>query len=280
VKKYRKKMQGSSMTDARVMYVGESRRKIEIHTIVLHCTYSHTNTLLQTSEEDWPRYDAVCQLPVWEDEASACERKRCCATCEWAVTRENHECNKRFCDNCNQTKEIGHLCYMRPLKDALPLESDKVLYVFYDFETTHNTEYTADAKLRVSNLVCVQQFCSRCDDVEVGDCVRCGKRKHSFLQGPVGELLSYLNESRPWANKIFVIAHNSKAFDIHLILNRAIILKWKPELIMSGLKIMCMKIEHLVFLDSVSFLPCALRKLPEAYGLTASKSWYPHYFNT
>ena len=57
-------------------------------------------------------------------------------------------------------------------------------------------------------------------------------------------------------------------------------LKWKPELIMSGLKIMCMKMEHLVFLDSVSFLPCALRKLPEAFGLSASKSWNPHYFNT
>ena len=38
--------------------------------------------------------------------------------------------------------------------------------------------------------------------------------------------------------------------------------------------------EHLVFLDSVSFLPCSLRKLQEAFGLTASKSWYPHYFNT
>jgi len=60
----------------------------------------------------------------------------------------------------------------------------------------------------------------------------------------------------------------------------AIILKWKPELIMNGLKIMGMKIEHLVFLDSVSFLPCALRKLPEVFGLSSSKSGYPHYFNT
>ena len=25
---------------------------------------------------------------------------------------------------------------------------------------------------------------------------------------------------------------------------------------------------------------CFLRKLPEAFGLTATKSWYPHYFNT
>jgi len=41
-----------------------------------------------------------------------------------------------------------------------------------------------------------------------------------------------------------------------------------------------MKMEHLFFLDSVPFLPCALRKLPEAFGLSASKSWYPHYLNT
>ena len=41
-----------------------------------------------------------------------------------------------------------------------------------------------------------------------------------------------------------------------------------------------MKMEHLVFLDSESFLPCALRKMPDAFGLLAVKSWYPQYFNT
>ena len=157
--------------------------------------------------------------------------------------------------------------------------SDKVLYVFYDFETTQNTEYTDEAKLHVPNLVCVQQFCSRCEDAEDGDFVRCVKRKHSFWRDHVGDLLSYLTEPRPWANKIVAIAHNAKAFDLHFILNRAILLKWKPEIIMTGLNIMCIKVEHLVFLDSVSFLLCPLLKLPEAYGLTASKSWYPHYFN-
>ena len=38
--------------------------------------------------------------------------------------------------------------------------------------------------------------------------------------------------------------------------------------------------EHLLFLDSSSYLPMPLRKLPEAFGLTVTKSWYPHYFNT
>ena len=81
-----------------------------------------------------------------------------------------------------------------PLNDMLPPASDKVLYVFYDFETTQNTEYTAEAKLHVPNLVCVQQFYSRCEDAGDGDCVQCGTRKHSFWQDPVGDLLSYLGQ--------------------------------------------------------------------------------------
>jgi hypothetical protein len=172
---------------------------------------------------------------------------------------------------------------MRPLRDALPRAGDKVLYVFYDFETTQNTRCCDDkAALHVPNLVCVQQFCFACEneEEEAGDCARCGKRTHSFWDDPAGDLLMYLCKSRPWADKVVAIAHNAKAFDLHFILNRAIMLRWTPTLIMNGLKIMCMKMEHLVFLDSVSYLPCALRKLPEAFGLSATKSWYPHCFNT
>jgi len=167
---------------------------------------------------------------------------------------------------------------MRPLKDVLPANADNVLYIFYDFVTTQNMMYSDTAKEHVPNLVCVQQFCARCEEID--DCDRCGRRSHSFYNDPVGDLLSYLCEPRPWASKIVAIAHNAKAFDLHFILNRAIMLKWKPELITNGLKIISMNMEHLVFLDSVSFLPCAFRKLPEAFGLQATKSWYPHYFNT
>jgi len=160
---------------------------------------------------------------------------------------------------------------MRPLKNVLPA-GDRVLYVFYDFETTQNTRYSETDTLHIPNLICLQQYCSKWEDVEdvERDCVQCGVRKHSFWDDPVGSMLSYLCERRPWVNKIIAIARNAKASDLQFILNRAILLKWRPELIMNGLKIMCMKMEHLVFLDSVSFLPCSLRKLPEAFGLTAS----------
>jgi len=170
---------------------------------------------------------------------------------------------------------------MGALKDVLPANLDKDIYVFYDFETTLIERYSETAKALVPNLVCVQQFCERCEEVEGDiDCELCGKRWQSLWDDPVGDLLNYLCEPCPWVNKIVAIAHNAKAFDLHFILNRAIMLKWRPELITNGLNIMSMRMEHLVFLDSVSFLPCAMRKLPEAFGLEATKSRYSQYFNT
>jgi hypothetical protein len=170
---------------------------------------------------------------------------------------------------------------MQPLKNELP-RSDNVLFVFYDFETTQDTKFSENATEHISNLVCVQQFCSVCemqDDIE-RDCERCGKRRHSFFYDPVGDLLSYLWEPRPWCNKVIAIAHNAKAFDSQFILRRAIFLKWTPELNLTGLKIISIKREHIHFLDSLSYLPKPLRKLPKAFGLSSTKSWFPHYFNT
>ena len=66
---------------------------------------------------------------------------------------------------------------MQPLKDALP-RSDDVLFVFYDFQTTQEARYSELATLDVPNLVCVQQFCSRCEMQQQSDfhCPRCGKQ--------------------------------------------------------------------------------------------------------
>ena len=86
---------------------------------------------------------------------SICERRRCCATCGAPVTRENHECNKRHCEIRNQKRDVGHLRYMRPLKDVLPAKADKVLYVFYDFESTQSKRYSDTAKSLVPNPVCM-----------------------------------------------------------------------------------------------------------------------------
>ena len=159
---------------------------------------------------------------------SICERKICCGTCG-VLTRDvtHHDCSKPHCKTCKQNRVTGHLCFMRPLNDVLSANADNVLYVFYDFESTQNKKYSDKAKEHVPNLVCVQQFCARCDimdDVSI-NCERCGRRRHSLWNDPVGDLLTYLCEPRPWASKIVAIANNAKVFDLHFILNRAIMLK-------------------------------------------------------
>jgi len=79
---------------------------------------------------------------------------------------------------------------MGTVKDALLSGGERVLYVFYNFKNMRNSRYSDKATIHVLNLVCVQVFCSQFEGVEYfADCVRCGKRKHSFWDDPVGELL-------------------------------------------------------------------------------------------
>ena len=88
------------------------------------------------------------------------------------------------------------------------------------------------------------------------DCERCGKRKYSFWDDPVGDLLSYLCEPRPWVSKVVTIVHNAKTFDSQFILNITFQMKWKPELILNGLKIVSMKIEHMLFIAGFHIYLC------------------------
>ena len=107
---------------------------------------------------------------------TVCAKKRNCAKCGALLTVKKHECFKPYCEYCGENKEVGHLCYMRPLTNILP-SSDNVLFVFYDFETTQDLKFTDSATMHVPNLVCLQQFCSLCEtkpDINT-DCTRCGK---------------------------------------------------------------------------------------------------------
>jgi len=171
---------------------------------------------------------------------------------------------------------------MSPLSDKVP-RSDKVLFIFYDFETTQDKKSGDTSFEYVPNLVCVQQFCAMCEDdsdMDV-DCRRCGERKHSFWTDPVGDLISYTFKSKPWADRIVAIAHNAKAFNLLFVLNRLVRMKSLPELlIINCQKIMCLKVENITWLDRFNYLAMPLRKLPETFGLTDQKSWYPHLFNT
>ena len=100
------------------------------------------------------------------------------------------------------------------------LEAIISFLLFYDFETTQNTRFTDTATEHVPNLVCVQQFCSLCetnDNIDE-DCERCGKRKHSFVDDPVGDLLAHMCEPRGWCDRVVAVAHNARGYDAQFIL--------------------------------------------------------------
>jgi len=179
------------------------------------------------------------EVKLASKDKTVCEQKRNCAKCNGLLDpRRTHECFKSFCDNCKKNRQYGHFCYMAPLVNKLP-KSDNVLFVFYDFETKQDTRISDSATLHVPNLVCLQQFCSRCEmqvDIDT-DCDRCGRRRHSFWEDLVGDLLSHLCEPRRWCDRVIAIAHNARGFDAQFILDRAIVLKWTTELILNGQKL-------------------------------------------
>jgi hypothetical protein len=135
----------------------------------------------------------------------------------------------------------------------------------------------------IPNLVCAQQMYSKCeavDDLSV-DCVQCGKRTHVFwTEDPVGKFIEYLRLSRPFADKIYVISHNSRGYDAQFLFRKILELRWTPQLIMDGTKILSMVVENLHFLDLLNYFPMSLKSMPKSFDLTCKKGYYPHFFNT
>ena len=83
-----------------------------------------------------------------------------------------------------------------------------------------------------------------------------------FWEDPVGKFIDYFRLSRPFVDKIYVISHNSRGYDAQFLLRRFLELKWKPDLVMDGTKILSMTLGHLKFLDSLNFLPMSLKSMP------------------
>jgi hypothetical protein len=128
---------------------------------------------------------------------SVCERKRFCQSCDIFISpSRKHECGKHFCEACKSVKESGLFCYTQSLKNVLP-SGDRVLYIFYDFETTQTTRYSNTARMLVPNLVCIQQFCFRCESTDVDQyCTQCGKKKF-ILGGSCGRYARLPSRIKP-----------------------------------------------------------------------------------
>jgi hypothetical protein len=114
-------------------------------------------------------------------------------------------------------------------------------------------------------------MCSKCeavDDLGV-DCTPCGKRTNMFwAEDTVGKFIDYLRQSRPFADKIYFVSHNSRGYDAQFLLRKFFELRWTQQLIMDGTKILSMIVENLHFLYSLNFLPMSLKIMPKSFDLT------------
>ena len=210
-----------------------------------------------------------------------CQWRQVCRNFSFTVTSDStHECFKKFCDYCCKNQPSDHVCYVPPLK---PIKlSDRFLYVFFNTECTQDLERDDGAFVHVPNLICAQQICSKCEevyDMNV-DCEQCGKRTHVFWQEPVGKFIDYLWQYRPFADNIYISSHNSRGYNVQFLLRKFLELRWTPQLVMDGVKILSMDVENFCFLDYLNFLPTILKSMPKSFELTCKKGYYSHYLNT
>jgi len=163
----------------------------------------------------------------------------------------------------------------------------------------------------IPNYVVCHSACDFCKDEDftpASECARCGDRcatcctrdKDGFAKPPCANgkcgrrerVFKGINTTHnfcqwliaPQHRDTVVIAHNAKAFDSHFILGYCVENGIFPDVVYSGSKIMTMTIGEglgMRFIDSLNFLPMALKKLPQALSLKQglTKGQFPHFFN-
>lgn len=167
------------------------------------------------------------------------------------------------------------------------------IFIFYDFETTQNTKIDENTFLHKVNFCVAQKVCNHCmnetfDDENIcgyclGGCSEIFDNGDETLNNFIDFVLD--TEELPNIAKVTVIAHNSKSFDWEFVLNNIVsnarVVK-EPQVILSGSKIMVLRIGRISFIDSLNFFNMKLSSLPKAFGLKNNivKGTFPFHFNT
>ena len=216
-----------------------------------------------------------------------CGNRRTCSDCgKWYITKlasgapGQHRCGHSYCSVCHVMMPKGHKCYMQPTKTCKD-EFKTRHYIFYDFESM----LLQDGQHR-PNLCVLHRVCTRCmdlpmeeEEVDTPRC-NCGRERKIFKgEDTVEQFGAYLFTGR--LNGCICIAHNSSGYDAHFVLAFVHRMGIKPNLMVTGHKILRLEARGVSFIDSLNFFPMALSKLPEAFGLgELTKGFFPHLWNT
>lgn len=231
-----------------------------------------------------------------------CGRLRFCEKCKRIVVNKNHFCGKKFCRICKKMVEIlNHKCFVQKHNLEKLLEDDNRprIYLFYDFESYIYTNEDGES-IHTPNLCVTQTTCDSCWDQEKGDklnlyCAFCmGKQKvfsgvncvNEFVNYLFKDFSNFLREKRKTMKleksiNTLVIAHNSRSYDMQFIVKYCLENGCIPKILKKGTKILSMEIQNFKFLDSLSFIPMALKTFAKTFGLGDQfiKGDFPHLFN-
>lgn len=79
--------------------------------------------------------------------------------------------------------------------------------------------------VHVPNLVCLQQVSLNAKIQQISNRIAYSEESVDTLFGTIlSVMFTYLCQTRSSVKKIIVIVHNAKAFDLHFIVNRAVLL--------------------------------------------------------
>jgi len=251
------------------------------------CKRDFTN---QTCFDNHKNKTKIC-MKVWK-----------CIKCNKTLNTKTHHCGKFKCRTCKSIVPYsGHLCYITPNDKQKILKEDSApkIFVFYDFESQQNlnesNEYYHKPNFCVVFVTCDKCWEENIKDRRIGWCCFCGIKEYVFKGlETVDDFCKFLFDSYASFIKnkkiylkmkedimIYVIAHNSRGYDSQFILKYCVNNRITPSVIKKGTKILSIRIKNIKFIDSLSFLPMALKKLPECFGFSSQieKGTFPFYFN-
>ncbi|XP_026139311.1 uncharacterized protein LOC113115834 isoform X1 [Carassius auratus] len=197
-------------------------------------------------------------------EYPACDMIKYCKLCNRRYDvkpgnqKTKHICAPDKCVHCREslTDDGAHQCFIQPLELKEPCEK----YIFYDFESRYeNGRHEA-------NFVCAMTFK--------------GQKFTAYGTDCIAKLIKRFRQPR-YKGYCF-IAHYASRFDAFLILEYFCKAGIALEVIMQGCKLLLMYDDAFAqrYIDSYSFFPFALAKMPAALDLTTTeKGYFPHLFN-
>ena len=221
---------------------------------------------------------------------TVCKYKRKCDDCDIEFNgRFEHRCNQIYCDKCKNFSVGTHQCFITAKDEEKLSEEDSKTKWLLSFDIESFVDSTTG--LHVPDLLISQVACDSCYDhnekaklavcSECGDCQQvfqgldCIKRFGDYLYKRLAK------DAEKKKSRIIAFAHNFGGYDGHFIMKDILEREYKPELVMTGSRILKMDVGNIRFLDTLSLFQQPLSSLPKSFGFQSKvvKGHFPHLFN-